>query len=402
MTEKICFIVMGFGIKMDYENSRSVNLDEVYQKVIKKAFEDETIEYQLIRADEIAGSALIDKSMYTLLMNADLVIADITTLNANALYELGIRHALKPYSTIIMANEYCKLPFDLNHSRCLVYKEINEYLSDKDIEETIIRLKQFIHACESQEIDSPFYTFLPEIIPPTFGDDYNKIIDDMQEKTNTIAKLVSEAEECKNQGEFSEASYIWTSLKDLLPSNEYVVQQLAFCTYKSEKPNKTLAYENALEIIKTLNPKKSLDLETLGITGAIYKRLFLLNNNFDYLDQAIYYYKKGYVIKNDYYNGENYANCLLLKTKKSALSTDEINYLKFESKKVYKEIIEIILDELRRKDDFWMYATLSTCYFCINDEENFQVYRTKFLENCSAEWQKQTYFDTITSISSLI
>lgn len=392
---------MGFGTKMDYENCKSVNLDEVYRRVIKKAFEDKFKEYRVIRADEIAGSALIDKSMYTLLMNADLVIADITTLNPNALYELGIRHALKPYSTIIMANEYCKIPFDLSHSRCLVYKDINEDLSDKDVEVIVDKLQDFIYACESEEIDSPFYTFLPEINPPTSSEDYDKIIDDMQEKTDTIARLVSKAEMFKNEDNFREASYVWRDLKNLLPSNEYVVQQLAFCTYKSKKPNETMAYEEALEIIKTLNPQKSLDLETLGITGAIYKRLFWLNNNFDYLDQAIHYYQKGYVIKNDYYNGENYANCLLLKTKQLSLSTDEINYLKFQSKKVYKEVIEIVLDELIRKDDFWMYATLSVCYFGINDNENYNLYRTKFLQKCSAEWQKQTYLETIDSISGL-
>jgi hypothetical protein len=40
--------------------------------------------------------------MYALLIRADLVIADITTFNPNAIYELGIRHAAKPFSTIVM------------------------------------------------------------------------------------------------------------------------------------------------------------------------------------------------------------------------------------------------------------------------------------------------------------
>ena len=40
--------------------------------------------------------------MYALLLHADLVIADITTFNPNAIYELGVRHAVRPYSTIIL------------------------------------------------------------------------------------------------------------------------------------------------------------------------------------------------------------------------------------------------------------------------------------------------------------
>ena len=87
---------MGFGKKMDFRNAKMVDLDLIYKKVIKKLFQEEQFkEYKLIRADEISSSELIDISMYKLLMKADLVIADITTSNENALYELGIRHALK-------------------------------------------------------------------------------------------------------------------------------------------------------------------------------------------------------------------------------------------------------------------------------------------------------------------
>ena len=86
-------------------------------------------------------------------------------------------------------------------------------------------------------------------------------------------------------------------MRDILPNNDYVVQQLALVQYKSKYPNATLALGEALNTIQSLNPKKSLDLETIGITGAIYKNLFKLNKNYDYLDEAINYYKKGFIIK---------------------------------------------------------------------------------------------------------
>ena len=188
-----------------------------------------------------------------------------------------------------------------------------------------------------------------------------------------------------------------------MPNNDYVVQQLALCTYKSKVPNETLALDKALDIIKRLNPRNSLDIETLGITGAIYKRLYRLNQNFDYLDEAIYYYKKGYIIQNDYYNGENFANCLLLKTKQNGLKDEEIIYLKFESKNVQKEIIRIIETNLKVGEvNFWMYATLSVCYFCLGDEENYKKYQDEFYKCCSAEWEKKTYIDTIDELKDLI
>ncbi len=361
-------------------------------------------DYELIRADEIAGSSIIDVSMYTLLMKSDLVIADITTLNPNAIYELGVRHALKPYSTIIMAEKQCRIPFDLNHSRFLVYKEIGEDFDDEEARLIREQLKMFVLTSEKKESDSPLYTFLPHISPPSLADDeYDKIVSEAKGKSENIAGLVEQAESLKSHDQFELAILIWRKLVDLLPNNDYVVQQLAFCTYKSKIPNETLALEGALNIIKKLEPKNSLDIETLGITGAIYKRLYRLNNNFDYLNEAIYYYKKGYIILNDFYNGENLANCLLLKTKQKDLTNDEINYLKFESKNVQKEIIEIIESNLRDDEvNYWMYATLSVCYFCLGDNENCNKYQVKFYESCRAGWEKQTYIDTIDELKNII
>ena len=79
MDKKICFVVMGFGKKMDYRNSKEVDLDIIYKKIIKDLF-DSLTEYELIRADEISGSDLIDVSMYSLLLKADLVIADMDSV----------------------------------------------------------------------------------------------------------------------------------------------------------------------------------------------------------------------------------------------------------------------------------------------------------------------------------
>ncbi len=98
--QKTCFIVMGFGKKTDYETGRTLDLNETYSEIIKPAVENAG--FRCIRADEISHSGLIDVPMYKMLLNAELVIADISTGNINAVYELGIRHALKRNRTIIM------------------------------------------------------------------------------------------------------------------------------------------------------------------------------------------------------------------------------------------------------------------------------------------------------------
>lgn len=402
--EKTCFVAMGFGKKMDYQNSVEIDLDNIYKKVIKPLFENELTDYKLIRADEIAGSSLIDVSMYALLINADLVIADITTLNPNAIYELGVRHAVRPYSTIIMAQESCKIPFDLDHSRFLKYDDIGELLDYDEAIKIQEKLKEFVLESEKNSTDSPLYTYLPKTIPPTISsDEYSALIEKAEAKNDTISSLMETAAINMNKGKFIEAIKIWKQLKVLLPNNEYVVQQLALATYKSEIPNKTKSLENALLIIKELNPDNSLDLETLGIAGAIYKRLFRLNRNFDYLEEAINYYEKGFIIKSDYYNGENYANCLLLKTQNPTLSDEEKSNLKFNSKKIYGKIIGVINVSLAdNEENIWMYATLSICYLGLGDEEKHLEYQKIFYEKCTVEWEKSSYKETLAELSPCI
>ena len=96
-----CFVIMGFNIKTN-EDGKEYNLDLSYSEIIKPVLDFYKLNY--VRADEIMIAEMIDDSMYKFLLSADLVIADITTLNANALYELGVRYALKPYSTIIIGS----------------------------------------------------------------------------------------------------------------------------------------------------------------------------------------------------------------------------------------------------------------------------------------------------------
>lgn len=56
--------------------------------------------------------------MYAMIVKADLVIADISTLNPYAIYELSVRHAVRPSLTIIIRAESTpKIPFDIDHTR---------------------------------------------------------------------------------------------------------------------------------------------------------------------------------------------------------------------------------------------------------------------------------------------
>lgn len=403
---KVCFVIMGFGKKMDYRNSREVDLDLIYEKAIKPLFQTKLNDYKLIRADEISGSDIIDVKMYKLLMNADLVIADITTMNENALYELGVRHALRPFSTIIMLQKSEKgcIPFDLSHNRLLTYEDFGEKLDDEEAQQIEDLLYDFIDSTTSNEIDSPFYTYLQNVKPPFYStEEDTNAINDFVEQEKTLSYHLDLAHKFNNNSDFVSSVKEWGILHKLSPANNYITQQYALSRYKSKSPNATIALQEALDIIKTLEPDSSLDLETLGITGAIYKRLFSINQNYDYLDEAIKMYRKGYIIKNDYYNGENYANCVLLMTQKNNILNNEQKYLRYKSRKIYTDIA----NDLERKVqigeiNIWMYATLSICYYVLNDNLNHEKYKKLFIDNTNKEWEHDTFYETLDKISSCL
>jgi len=159
-----CFVVQGFGKKTDFTDGRVLDLDASYA-IIKDAVTAAGL--ACIRADEIAHSGSIDVPMYQQLLHADLVIADLSTYNVNAAFELGVRYALRPRATIIVAEDGFKNPFDVGHLVIRRYKHLGEDIGVKEAKRFREELKQAIAAILARgETDSPVYTFLPGLIPP--------------------------------------------------------------------------------------------------------------------------------------------------------------------------------------------------------------------------------------------
>ena len=105
-----CFVVQGFGRKTNYIDGRELDLDASYA-VIKEAVE--AAGHECLRADEIKHSGTIDQPMYEQLLRSELVIADLSTQNINAAFELGVRYGLRPHATIIVAEEGFRQNFDV-------------------------------------------------------------------------------------------------------------------------------------------------------------------------------------------------------------------------------------------------------------------------------------------------
>lgn len=111
-----CFVIGPIGKEGSPERKHS---DMLLNAVIREALQDYDPPYEVVRSDQIADPGMITDRMIHEIMNAELVVADLTYLNANAFYELGIRHAAeKP--VIHFAQSETELPFDAMTHRAII------------------------------------------------------------------------------------------------------------------------------------------------------------------------------------------------------------------------------------------------------------------------------------------
>ncbi len=347
--KKTCFVIMGYGIKYDYASGRSLDLDKTFENIILPVCK--ALQLNCFRLKDIAINGVIDKSMYDWLYNADVVVADISTLNANALYELGVRHALRSYSTIVISEKELKRPFDVDHTVIDPYEHLGSDIGVSEAKRFRKELKKKIGGIiRNPNTDSPVYTYLPFLIPPKLKVVTKKKKEAMLEGYPSISELIKNAEDAKDKKDFDLAIKILSAARKYDENNQFIIQRLALATYKFEKPNKLSSYKKAISILKKLNPETTSDPETLGLCGAIFKRMYDETKKQEDIEKALYYYEKGFYIKRDYYNGLN-AAFLYNQLASFARRKEKAVYYALHANTIRDKVINIC-DGLIRKKNF--------------------------------------------------
>ncbi len=162
-----CFVVMPFGTKQKNNGSgETYNFDKVYRVIIQRAISN--VKMEPLRADETEGSRIIHADMFKDLRDRPVVLVDLSLLNPNVFYELGIRHVMSPTGTVLMANEETikKLPFDLALSRTISYRYDGQHLDWEEVERVVPQLQAAIEEARRGAPDSPVYAFLKQVLSP--------------------------------------------------------------------------------------------------------------------------------------------------------------------------------------------------------------------------------------------
>lgn len=114
------FVIRGFGKKKD-SSGRIIDFDRVDQELIAPAL----AQCGLVggTTGQVVEAGSIHEDMFRLILQADLVICDITVHNANVFYELGVRHALRKKHTVLIKGSpgADTTPFDIGGDRYTSY-----------------------------------------------------------------------------------------------------------------------------------------------------------------------------------------------------------------------------------------------------------------------------------------
>lgn len=407
----LCFVLMPFGTKMLADN-RTVDFNYAYLNLIKPAIEAAGLEP--IRADEEKTDGIIHKPMFERLVLCEYAVADLSASNANVFYELGVRHAIKPYTTTLIFEGTNRLPFDVNLLRGMPYY-FDEKGGIKDLEATKKQLTdKLLSEKANKDKDSPVFQLLEG-----FPDISLMETDLFRKQVEYSQAFKAKLRTARNNKSLEEIKKIESELGNLAEEEAGILVDL-FLSYRSVE-----SYEDMIRLVKekfpphinntilireqfafALNRKETGSLEaidvlnkliedrggsseTYGLMGRVYKDRWMMikddpDKSFEaesLLEQAIETYYKGFLADlRDAYPGINTVTLMEIKEKPDERRTSLLPVVRFA---VEQEIGA-------KKPDYWDYATLLELAILEKNEPAAKDALKKVLPLIREVWEPKT------------
>jgi tetratricopeptide (TPR) repeat protein len=410
MNVPLCFVLMPFG-KKPSNVAITIDFDSIYQDLIAPAINESGLEP--LRADEEMTGGIIHKPMFERLILCEYAVADLTTANANVFYELGVRHAVRPWSTVLLfAKGGGQLPFDVSPLRAMAY-ELTAEGKTTDIETTKMKLmKRLKEAKEAQNsaIDSPIFQLVegfPEI-------DHTKT-DVFRDRVRYSSQIKEQIAAAREQGKeallnlekqlgdiknlesgvvidlflsyravkaWSEMINLAKKMSPALSNTVMVQEQLALALNRDGKG------EEAEKVLLDLLKKRGPSSETYGILGRVYKnRWEVAYKSRDellaagLLDLAIEAYLQGFEADwRDAYPGVNAVTLMEIKEPPDPRRTKLI------------PVVEYAIDGriATGKPDYWDYATRLELAVLAKDKDAATKAISSALALLRESWEAET------------
>lgn len=389
------FVAMPYGIKSgvfdhaNYNKIEKINFEEVWEFIIQPALESD---FEFKRSDELKKPGIIDKNYIEWLLDADVVVADLTFGNPNVCYELGIRHTLVKKGTVLIAHIEADLPFDLRNQYVLRY--------DKDDTSKLLSFhKDLKHAIDQaiiNDMDSPVHIFIPDLyvglnenVPQVEIEKLKSEIDDLKsqnqllhqawESNQLVPRIERSFKEATNSRNTGSLIALYRSITKKEVSFEVL---LMFGTYLRQVDK----LDEALALLKRAERLDDLDFSLLRELGFTYRLI-----GPEHYHNAMKYFSKALSVNDEDTELQGMMGGLLKREGRykearehyaKAYSLDHydlyavmgmaaisfvLDYQK-DSEKYYDKAIQLCRQAIHsKKDSYWTYLNLGEAYFAKGD-----------------------------------
>ncbi|HRI91112.1 MAG: DUF4071 domain-containing protein [Candidatus Accumulibacter sp.] len=291
----LCFVLMPFG-KKPMPSGVTADFDAVYHDLIAPAIEAAGLE--ALRADQEVSGGVIHKPMYERLILCDFAVADLTGANANVFYELGLRHGVRPSTTVLLYAGSERMPFDVAPLRALPYKLAADG-KPSDVEGAGQALRKLLETAKAargdENTDSPVFQLVDGYTAPDIARLKTDVFRDRAHYAVEARKRLADARRAgtdalkKAAGELGEVQNLesgvvldlflsyralsdWQAMVELaaqmpapLARSVLVREQLGFALNRLKRRDE--AEQWLAELIKERGPSS----ETNGLLGRVYK-----------------------------------------------------------------------------------------------------------------------------------
>jgi tetratricopeptide (TPR) repeat protein len=411
MPKPLCFVLMPFG-KKPGASGAVIDFDAVYGELIKPAVEAAGL--APLRADEEQAGGIIHKPMFERLILCEYAVADLTSANANVFYELGVRHAVKPATTVLLfASDGTRLPFDVAQLRALPYR-LGGDGRPSAVAADMTALAKLLEAVQDRAIDSPIYQLVEG-----FPDIQHIKTDVFRERVEYSAAIKEELTAARKQpsdrridairaveqrigpleraeagvlidlllsyravGAWNEMIRIAHAMPAPLRRTPLVQEQLALGLNRAGRGEE--AERVLLELIEARGPSS----ETYGLLGRVYKdrwdTALIKGENIlarGLLDKAIEAYLKGFETDwRDAYPGINAATLMTLRSPPDRRLEQLLPVVRYA---VERKIAS-------GKPDYWDYATMLELATLAKDENGAMEALAKAIAVIREPWEPET------------
>lgn len=398
---KICFVVMPFSKKC--VDGKEIDFDNIYKKIFEPAIAAVILPEggNLIpkRTDLDYCAANIDTEMYLYLEYSRFALVDITGLNANVFYELGIRHHSNQSGTAIFRQADKTIPFDISHIKAFPYEyeplkqvRASKALITKVLTESLLynRIDSPVQvALAAQKLqESNVDQLLKDAMNALRNEDVNTAMSKYKQAIQRDNKNPLHYQELglllKKQEKWEDAAEAFRHATDLSPQYSEAWRELGIAQNKiyhqQDQPRDLHTGEEALKTAIKFAPD---DYDAYASLGGIYKRQ-------DLYDQSLEMYNKAV----DVSNGHPYPllNAIVLQVRKEG--TKSIT----EKQKLLMKRAEIPLrKQIKDNPSYnapWSFFDLSTiCLLTGRKEEAVDVLIKGIAK--AKDWEIKTHLETL-------